>query len=148
MYVGVYLSLRGAVYANNSVIQITEIGETNTTSNTGLQCITDRRPCCATQPNRAGDWFFPDGTAVPGPAQNPTTFYRNRGDDGTVNLNRLNTNVMMPTGLFCCEVPDNVTIISRLCMNIGKLTELVFLPYAPINIMPHYPPPGQYRRFD
>ena len=51
-----------------------------------------------------------------------TSFYRNRGDDGTVNLNRLNTNVMMPTGLFCCEVPDAVMQLpdSRLCANIGK----------------------------
>ena len=81
-------------------------------------------------PNKQGDWFFPNGTVVPGPLQSPTTFYRNRGD-GTVNLNRLNTNVMMPTGLFCCEVPDSlsdyVTVTSRLCMNIGKSTELVFL---------------------
>ena len=43
---------------------------------------------------------------MPSIAGAPTTFYRNRGDDGTVNLNRLNTNVITPTGLFCCEVPD------------------------------------------
>ena len=114
------------VYANNSAIQITEIGETDTVtmppppnSNNGLQCITDRMPCCAAV--RAGDWNFPNGTAVSvqGVA---TTFYRNRGDDGTVNLNRLNTNIMMPTGLFCCEVPDAAgdTRPLRVCANIGK----------------------------
>ena len=120
MCAGVYLSLRGVVYASNSAIQITEIGETNATSNTGLQCITDRIPCCGSQPNRFGEWLFPDGvTTVPGPAQNPTTFYRNRGDDGTVNLNRLNTNVLMPTGLFCCEVPNAAGDTQRLCANIG-----------------------------
>ena len=90
-------------------------------SNTGLQCITDRRPCCSTQPNRQGDWLFPDGTTVPGTAQNPTTFYRNRGDDGTVNLNRLSANVMTPTGLFCCVIPDSVGDMQRLCANIGEL---------------------------
>ena len=64
-HTGVHLLLRGTVYANNSIISITDIGEANSTSNTGLQCITDRRPCCATAPNRSGEWRFPNGTAVP-----------------------------------------------------------------------------------
>ena len=110
------------VYPNNSVILITEIEETNVTSNNGLQCITDRRPCCAAQPNRHGEWLFPNGDTVPGVPQNPTTFYRNRGDDGTVNLNRLNSNVMMPTGRFCCVVSDAMDVDQTLCANIGKLT--------------------------
>ena len=116
---GVYLSLRGVVYANNSVIQITEIGETNTTSNTGLQCITDRRPCCATHPNRFGQWYYPDGVTTVPPIGRATIFYRTRGDDGAVNLNCLNANVMMPTGLFCCEVPDAAGNTQHLCANIG-----------------------------
>ena len=76
-------------------------------------------PCCSI-PNRAGDWFFPDLTRVPiqGSA---TTFYRNRGDHGAVNLNRLNNNVMMPIGRFCCEVPDAIHVPQRLCVAIGKL---------------------------
>ena len=115
---GIYLSLKGMVYANNSAIQITEIGETNTISNTGLQCITDRMPCCAAAGARAGEWNFPNGTTVPTQGV-ATTFYRTRGDDGTVNLNRLNTNVMMPTGLFCCEVPDTSGDTQPLCANIG-----------------------------
>ena len=78
---------------------------------------------------RAGEWYFPDGTAVP--IQGGATslnFYRNRGDDGTVNLNRLNTNVITPTviGLFCCEVPDATGAMQRLCINIGEL-EVNFL---------------------
>jgi hypothetical protein len=50
-----------------------------------------------------------------------SSFYRARGDDGTVNLNRLNTNVMMPTGLFCCEVPNALDIVQRVCASIGEL---------------------------
>ena len=120
MCAGVYLSLRGVVYANNSAIQITEIGETDrhTDLNNGLQCITDRIPCCASVFNRFGEWYFPDGTAVPVQSV-ATTFYRNRRDNGTVNLNRLNTNIMMPTGLFCCEVPDASDRTQRVCANIG-----------------------------
>ena len=115
---GVHLSLNGVVYANNSAIPITEIGQTNTISNTGLQCITDKRPCCVS--NRAGEWYFPDGTTTVPIQVNATSFYRNRGDDGTVNLNRLNTTNMMPTGLFCCEVPDAAAVLQRVCTNIGE----------------------------
>jgi hypothetical protein len=120
-YSGVYLSLKGEVYANNSVIQITDIGETDYyyTSNTGLQCITDRMPCCASIESRTGQWFFPNGMATVPNQGGATTFYRNRGNDGTVNLNRINTDVTFPTGLFCCEVLDAVGIIHRLCANIG-----------------------------
>ena len=120
MYIcaGVYLSLKGVVYPNNSVILITEIGKTSDTPNNGLQCITDRSPCC-TSP-RAGEWFFPDdGGMVPIEGM-ATTFYRNRGNDGEVNLNRLNNDVMMPTGTFCCVVRDTNDANQRVCANIGK----------------------------
>ena len=110
---GVYLSLKGVVYSNNSVILITEIEQTNTTSNNGLQCITDRRPCCRVA--RLGEWFFPDGGMVAQISDSQTTFYRNRGDDGTVNLNRLNNDVMMPTGKFCCVVPDATGVSQWRC---------------------------------
>ena len=119
---GVYLSLSGTVYANNSVILITEIGET--TSNTGLQCFTDRSPCCTTLANRFGQWYFPDNMLVPvlgAGANRATTFYRTRGDDGSVNLNRVSSDVMMPTGLFCCVVPDATDTMRRVCTNIGEL---------------------------
>ena len=122
-HAGVYLSLKGEVYANNSVISITEIEQTNSSANNGLQCITDRMPCCAAIANRFGDWFFPDNREkVPpiGLGENmATTFYRNRRDDGTVNLNRVNNDVMMPTGRFCCMVPDATGADQTLCVNIG-----------------------------
>ena len=124
-HTGVYLSSKGIVYANNSVISITEIGETDVytypspphNSNNGLQCITDRMPCCRFAPNTAGEWLFPDGTMVPGQST-ALTFYRNRGhDDGTVNLNRLN-NVMIPTGKFCCVIPDATDAVQWACASV------------------------------
>ena len=121
----VYLSLKGTVYANNSVIPIAEI---ETSFYTGLQCITDRRPCCANPSNRAGEWYFPDGTIVPTQGR-ATSFYRTRGDDGTVNLNRLHTNIFMPTGLFCCEIPDDIDVEQRLCINISEQKMLMFSYY-------------------
>ena len=77
-------------------------------------------PCCAAFSYRAGQWVFPNRNTVP-PQGGATTFYRTRDDDGTVNLNRFNTNIMMPTGLFCCEVPDAIGDMQRLCANIGGL---------------------------
>ena len=133
LHLGVYLSLRGILYANNSVISITEIGETDTSisppqnSNNGLQCITDRMPCCRSAINRAGHWFYPNGTWVEGYYvivfyNNVAAMYRNRGqDDGTVNLNRVNSTVIPPTGLYCCVVPDATSIEQILCANLGKL---------------------------
>ena len=119
-YTGVYLSLNGTNYTNNSVILITEIGQTNYYSMEGnaLQCITDRRPCCAT-PYGYGQWYFPNYVQVQS-YWYATSFYRNRGDDGTVNLNRFNDSVMMPTGRFCCVVPDATGVIQTLCANIGN----------------------------
>ena len=78
-------------------------------------------PCCRFGGGLVGEWFFPDGTVVPGsgPLLN---FYRNRGrDDGTVNLNRANTNVMMPSGLFCCVVPDATGVMQRICASVCEL---------------------------
>ena len=113
------------VYANNSIIPITEVGQTDTTvppppnSNNGLQCITDRMPCCQSTPNRFGQWQFPNKTNI-GISGSTTSFYRNRGDDGTVNLNRVDDSVMMPTGQFCCIVPDATGVDQTLCANIGE----------------------------
>ena len=73
--------------------------------------------------SRAGEWFFPDnGGVVPvigAGGSMGTTFYRTRGDDGTVNLNRVNNDVMMPTGRFCCVVPDAILPEVTMCANIG-----------------------------
>ena len=64
--------------------------------------------------------YTPERTMVPGPGTT-VSFYRNRGyDDGTVNLNRP-SGVMMPTGLFCCEVPDALDVLQSICATISEL---------------------------
>lgn len=129
MYIatGVYLSLNGENYTNNSIIYITEIGRFDPDRNsTALQCVTEMRPCCKRQ--RIGQWHFPDMSAVPvlghGPKQ-ATTFYRNRDNDGTVYLNRIGSHVTTPTGRFCCETFDTDNVTQRLCVNIGELIHLM-----------------------
>ena len=118
-----YLSLNRTVYVNNSIIQITSIGkaDSNTSQNEGLQCITDRKPCCETGPNISGDWYFPNGTIVP-MQSSAASFYRSRGSDGTANLERVASDIILPTGLFCCVIPDATDALQRVCATISKLT--------------------------
>ena len=115
---GVYLALRGAFIANNSQVNIRNIGQSSDSPNGALQCITDRSPCCATPPNRRGEWYLPNGALVQG-TTSTTAVYRNRGDNGEVSLNRP-SDVMSPIGLFCCEVPDATDTNQTLCVNTGE----------------------------
>ena len=114
---GVYLSFNGTFHANNSIFFVADIG--NSTTNSSLQCITDRIPCCYGDYPRVGEWYFPNKLRVPIRGR-AATFYRNRGRDGNINLNRLSSNVMLPSGLFCCVVPDTNDASHRLCANICK----------------------------
>ena len=98
--------------ANNGAVFISDIGNAD---NNRLQCISDRMPCCRS--SQTGEWYFPDGGMVQpiGSTPTPTAFFRNRGDDGTVNLNRVSNDVMMPTGQYCCEVPDATGVNRMTC---------------------------------
>ena len=70
-----------------------------------------------------GEWHYPDGTIV-NPEyiarNNGSEFYRSRGDEGNVILNRFHSSVMSPTGLFCCVVPNAEGISQILCAYICK----------------------------
>ena len=46
-------------------------------------------------------------------------FYRGRGDDQTIWLNRRN-NAQSPTGSFCCELLDDSDVTHRVCVTLGK----------------------------
>ena len=49
-----------------------------------------------------------------------TTFRRNRDNNGNVNLFRLNSSVLSPTGRFCCEIQDASDVNQMTCVNIGR----------------------------
>ena len=118
---GVYLTLGGLHIANNSNINIRDIGQSSENPNGALQCITDRMPCCSVAPNRFGEWYLPNRMLVQGTISE-RAFYSNREDGGEVSLNRP-SDVMSPFGQFCCEVPDATDTNQTLCVNIGKLLQ-------------------------
>ena len=97
MHTGVRLILRGLQYHDNAIINIMDIGE----HDSALICQTNLRPCCKI--SRAGEWYYPNGTAVPIEGRQQD-FYRNRDDNGTVRLNRRN-NANYPVGVYRCEIP-------------------------------------------
>lgn len=105
----VWLSLKGSNVSNNSDVLITDIGE----GNEALWCRTTFRSCCKLT---KGEWYFPNGSMVRINMASDS-FYRNRGS-GVVRLHRRN-DAMMPTGQFCCILPQNATINQTLCANIG-----------------------------
>jgi hypothetical protein len=122
-FIGVYLTLNDRFIANNTQINIRNIGQYTDNPNGALQFITDRKPCCFSP--RYGEWHLPNGTLVPKQSyasEVDLEFYRSRENNGRVYLNR-RTNNMTPTGQFCCEVPDVTNINQTLCVLIGKLNQ-------------------------
>ena len=105
--------LNGTTYPNDSTVLRTDIGE----GNAALQCTTDNTTCCSNTPpeKRAGEFYFPNGSAVP--IQGTATFgyYRNRGSQ-LIRLNRRPNSVQ--TGQFQCEIPDGGGTIVMLQINI------------------------------
>ena len=68
-----------------------------------LVCKTSLTNCCATPPNRFGEFYYPSGALVP-ISGHGEDFYRNRGDQ-VIRLNR-REGVTYPSGGFRCEIPD------------------------------------------
>ena len=120
-----YISFNGTDYADKSIIQITDIGQS--VPHAGLHCITDRMPCCRNPPFRTGQWLFPNGSNIP-TQDNAAVFYRSRGDDGSVRLNILSSDTALPllTGLFCCVVPDATDTTQTVCADISKILLLLY----------------------
>jgi hypothetical protein len=109
---GVRLSLRGVPIANNSYVGVDDIGE----GDDALLCHTNKPDCCHYIFNRAGEWYYPDGTRV-GLKYDYDEFYRNRGI-GIVRLNH-QQEIFTARGRFRCEVPDASSMNQILFVNIG-----------------------------
>ena len=103
--------MNGAVIVNNSEIFITAIGEGD---DKALLCFTDLHQRCDDTSGHAGDWYFPNKSAVDNESSH-SDMYRSRGSS-VVRLHRRNSTIV-PTGMFCCVVPDASGISARICLS-------------------------------
>ena len=109
----VHFELRGVMYGDKSIVNITEVGE----GENALICRTNHPTCCKAngEQNAIGEFYYPNGVQVPIRKINHG-FYRNRGEQ-TVRLNRrVDVKVYSPTGAFCCEVVDACNKEQTICM--------------------------------
>lgn len=108
-----FLSLKGQYIASNSYVDVDDIGE----GDNALLCHTNKTACCGEVPNRAGEWYFPDGTQVRVEGASPDGFYRDRGAQ-VVRLNR-RYGLFIAEGVFWCEIPDANNNWQAVFINIG-----------------------------
>ena len=113
---GVWLSLNGTDIANNSYVDINDIGRGD--NRNGLQCHTNNTDCCNGSTATGSNWYFPDGTRVESPGIDSSYFFRLRGPS-VVHLRRRQTT---PTerGRFRCQVSNAANISQTIYVNIGE----------------------------
>ena len=81
------------------------------------RCTTDSTTCCSGALERAGEFYFPDGTQVPVSGGDVSrTYYRSRGTQ-LIRLNRRSSGTV--TGQFRCEIPDASGTLVNLFINVG-----------------------------
>ena len=99
------LSFMGQTLANNTYVDISQVGNDGSGSDS-VQCHTDLSTCCASdQGIHRGDWYFPNGDRLPFPTLSVDT-YEARGAQ-RVDIRR-NTNANSPTvGIYRCDIPTN-----------------------------------------
>ena len=111
----VFFMLRNQIYLNNSVVAINDIGQGNNT----LLCVTDKLDCCKPRNGTLqGEFYYPNNTLVRNQAQNDS-LYRNRGPQ-VIRLNRKN-DVVVPTGIYRCEIPDSTGKNRSIYINVTGL---------------------------
>ena len=112
---GVWFSLNGTTYQNNSLVTLEDIGE----GDDALLCMTNLPACCRppyTESNgkgSIGNWYFPNGSRVPS-SGNQSDFHRTRGQS-VVSLHRRRDG---KDGVYRCEVPDAMNIIQTIYIGV------------------------------
>lgn len=101
------------VIASEGSISLTDLGEGE---NRALLCVTDNRDCCNNATGTQGRWNFPNDSAISSTRAAGGDLYISRGE-GVVRLNRRN-NATIPTGRYCCEVPNFSSIMTTTCVSL------------------------------
>ena len=100
-----YVSFMGQTLANHFYVNISQVGDDGSGSDS-VQCHTDLSTCCsATQGIHRGDWYFPNGTRLDIPSNTAGDIFEARTAQ-RVNIRREN-NVNEPTGIYRCDIPTD-----------------------------------------
>ena len=107
-FAGIWLTLNGLNYINNSVVTIIEIGN----NSAALLCSTILPGCCF---SGANGWFLPNGNGVMRAESLP--YYRTRAQyPGIILLHRNPEGTT--TGIFRCDIPDGNNVLQSLYVGI------------------------------
>ena len=87
-----------------------------------------------------GNWFSPNDTIVIGNSANPRGNFTRSSHYQQIRLNRKRPDVMSPTGVYTCEVPDgyntteihtaNITLCECYCLNIYTISIQMYCRYS------------------
>ena len=110
---GVWFSLNGTTYQNNSCVSLEDIDE----GDDALLCMTNLTACCRSGDTGTGsvlgNWFFPNVTQV-ARAGNQWNFYRTRGHM-VVCLNHRRGGV---EGIYRCKIPDSTNVTQTIYIGV------------------------------
>jgi hypothetical protein len=100
IHAGVYFELNDIIYPNNSAVPLLNIR----TDTSALHCHTNKEDCCGTPGMRCGEFYYPNGTAVP-IDEAKYSMYRNKGDQ-YIRLNHRPParNAATIAGEYRCEI--------------------------------------------
>ncbi len=84
-----------------------------------------------------GNWLYPNGTIVIGNRANYNGDITRSSYTKQIRLNRKRPDVMSPTGVYTCEVPDgsNTAIIHIATVTLGECTHTVI--HQKLRLNPH-----------
>ena len=108
---GVWFSLNGTTYQNNSLVNLEDIGE----DDDALLCLTNQPACCRPPytSDATGNWFFPNGTRIPS-SGTQEDFHRTRGDM-MVLLHRRRGG---EEGVYYCVLPDVLNVAQTIYIGV------------------------------
>ncbi len=128
--------MSGTVYLPGDTIPLTDVGDSyppmsgQNQDNPGpsLVCVTSNvnTMCCRGVNHHGsgavGNWLYPNGTIVLGNNANPNGDFTRSAHAHQIRLNRKRPDVMSPTGVYTCEVPDgsNTAMTHRATITLGE----------------------------
>ena len=100
-----YVTFMGNTVPNHGYVDLSQVGNDDSTGSDSVQCHTDLYTCCtSTQGGHRGDWYFPDGTTRL-PFSGGGGIFEDRGVQ-RIDLRRRN-NANSPVGIYRCDIQTN-----------------------------------------